>query len=175
MRNTDWGFWAMMVMIILLLLSTIFLPACASLKEKPPKPVPPSSVEEMYKAARTSNWLVTLSILGIAGGIFATLNGQKWGMAVVVSCSVALFMSLAVSRFAFWLALCGLIGSVGLCIVSIVVRKRALVQIIKGGELFKKNPDIDFNHAQTVAQKSKSTRRIVQNIKTDLKLKGEIK
>jgi hypothetical protein len=186
MNKIDWVFWGIIVLLAACLLVGIFVSGCAILQPKP-KPVIPiktlvKPTVQLWYAAKASNWLVTMSILGIAGGVFATLNGQKWGLAVVVSCSVSLFMSLAVARFAWWMAVCGLFGSVGICITSILSRKRALVQIIKGGEILKKNDaaygivsaKAAFNNAQAEAQKSKSTQKIVQKIKSDLKIKGEI-
>jgi len=177
MNRYDWGFWAMIIVLILLLLSGIFMPGCAAIQHRDaPIIVAPTSAVQLWQAAKASNWLVTMSILGIAGGVFATLNGQKWGMAVVVSCSVSLFMSLAVAKFAWWMAVCGLLGSIGLCAVSILIRKRALVEIIKGVQYFRdteiEHDRLDFELIE--AQKSKSTQKIVQNIKADLKVKGEI-
>lgn len=180
MNKFDWAFWVIIAMLAALLISGIFTSGCAVLEQQHRKipTVAPTPAEQMYRAAKDSNWIVTISILGIAGGVFATLNGQKWGMAVIISCSVALFMSLAVARFAWWMAICGLLGSVGLCVASIMSRKRALVEIVKGVQSYR---DV-FNHQSvasldsrlTEAQKSKSTRKLVQNIKSNLKAKGEI-
>lgn len=176
--------WFAIGVIIFFILAAIFLNSCALLQPGKPKPVePPLPIDTIVKpavqlwyAAKTSNWLVTMSILGIAGGVFATLNGQKWGLAVVVSCSVSLFMSLAVARFAWWMAICGLFGSVGLCIASILARKKALVEIIKGVQRYKDKAD-ERSKAyikDDLLDQSKSTQKIVQNIKSDLKVKGEI-
>lgn len=177
MNKIDWAFWAIIAVLIVLLLSGIFTPGCAALQRRETPTVAPKPAVQMWQAAKDSNWIVTISILGMAGGVFATLNGQKWGMAVIVSCSVALFMSLAVARFAWWMAVCGLLGSVGLCVVSIMSRKRALVEIIKGVEKLKEGGASDREHVNVVLaleQKSKSTRGLIQNIKADLKIKGEI-
>lgn len=184
MNKIDWAFWGIIIALTALLIAGIFTSGCALLQQQQRKDtlvVAPSPGVQMWQAAKNSNWIVTISILGIAGGIFATLNGQKWGMAVVVSCCVSLFMSLAVARFAWWMAICGLSGSIGLCAVSILSKKQALIEIIRGGQRFKeeqlkvKTVDLaeSFNIYQACNQ-SKSTQKIVQNIKTDLKVKGEI-
>lgn len=177
MNKTDWGFWAIVTVFALMLLSWIFMPGCAVLQREETPIVIPAPGVQLWQAAKSSNWIVTLSILGIAGGVFATLNGQKWGIAVVVSCSVSLFMSLAVARFAWWMAICGLLGSVSLCVASIMSRKRALVEIIKGVQIFKKNelePDAIRHLRGELSQQSPSTQKTVKKIKSDLKVKGEI-
>lgn len=182
MNKIDWVFWGIVIlMAAFLIYFCINAAGCAILQSKP-KPTIPTEVlikpaVQLWYAAKASNWLVTMSILGIAGGVFATLNGQKWGLAVVVSCSVSLFMSLAVARFAWWMAVCGLFGSVGICIASILTRKRALVEIIKGVQKIKKGyaivEQIVANNILAKEQ-SKPTRKIVQKIKVNLKAKGKI-
>jgi len=169
------GSWIAIVIIIIA--AIWFIWGCAVPQPKQPVPIiAPTPAVQIWQAAKSSNWIVTISILGIAGGVFAALNGQKWGMAVIISCSVALFMSLAVARFAWWMAICGLVGSVGLCMASILARKRALVDIIKGGQKFKKNfgaegekyfTTHEFNRIQDSIQ-SKSTKKIVKKIKEKL-------
>jgi len=140
----------------------------------------PTAGEQLWKAAKSSNWLVTLSIIGIAGSVFATLNGSKTGIAGIVACSVSLFMALAVARFAWWMALFGLAGSTALVAASIIARKKALVEIIKGIEHIKiAGSDTNLVREGTVNNQlsnnqSAPTQKIVQEIKTDLKLKGEI-
>ena len=168
MNKTDWGFWAIIAVLALTLLSWIFMPGCAVLQSKPAPIVAPTPANQLWQAAKASNWLVTMSILGIAGGVFATLNGQKWGMAVVVSCSVALFMSLAVARFAWWMAICGLFGSVGLCVASIMSRKRALVEIIKGVQDYRNTIDTRHIDMELDHQQSEPTKKIIKKIKEKL-------
>jgi len=140
----------------------------------------PTAGEQLWQAAKSSNWLVTLSIIGIAGSVFATLNGSKTGIAGIAACSVSLFMALAVARFAWWMALFGLAGSTALVAASIIARKKALVEIIKGIEHIKiAGSDTNLVREGTVNNQlsnnqSAPTQKIVQEIKTDLKLKGEI-
>ena len=168
MNKIDWYFWGIICMLAgYLIVLIIAMSGCAVLQPRPSSVsiVAPTPAIQIWQAAKSSNWIVTMSILGIAGGVFATLNGQKWGLAIVVSCSVALFMSLAVARFAWWMAICGLFGSVGLCIVSIMSRKRALVEIIKGVQDYRGT--IDTNHIDTDLDnnQSESTKKIVKKIK----------
>jgi len=117
---------------------------------------------------------VTLSIIGIAAGVFALVNGSaKLGMASIASASVSLFMSLAVARFALWFAVFGLIGSVASALFSALARRKALMEIIKGVQISRENehaPVLDHE----LGRQSKITKVIVNSVKNELKLRGEL-
>jgi len=140
---------------------------------------PPTPGVQLWNAAKRSNWLVTISILGIAVGVFALVNGSvKLGTASIASASVSLFMTLAVARFAMWMAVFGLIGSIAAALFSIFVRRKALVEIIHGVQVAKKKslrPSVPSLINKSLAkEQSITTKKIVNNIKNQLKLNGEI-
>jgi len=139
--------------------------------------VAPTPVVQLWKAAKNSNWLVTASILGMAAGVFALTNGAtKLGMASIASASVSLFMSLAVARFALWMAVFGLIGSVLAALFSILARRKALVEIIKGTQELKSlTPDKEKANEILANNQTSITKQIVQVVKNGLKLSGQIK
>lgn len=182
----EFTFW---VIVFLLIMVTLITSSCATLRGvgtdlgivKPPTTIlaeVPEPGRQLWNAAKKSNWLVTISILGIAGGVFALANGSvKLGSAVIASSSTSLFMALAVARFAVWMAVFGLIGSVAAALFSILVRRKALVEIIRGVQYFKKyeaNTN-SVHHLKTeLKQQSQTTKRIVGNLKNELKLAGEI-
>jgi len=105
--------------------------------------------------------------VGIAASVFAFLNGNKLGLAGVAACCVSLFMALAVARFATWMAVCGLIGSVAASAVSILIKNTALKEIIKGVQNYRHTTanltciDKDLSDAQ----KHESTKKIVKKVK----------
>lgn len=139
----------------------------------------PTPQQQLWNAAKKSNWLVTVSILGMAAGFFAFLNGSKLGIPCIGASGISLFMALAVARFAVWMAVFGLIGSVCATLVSVLVKKKALSEIIQGfqyvkNELIPKKKRSEANQIMAEAQKNKSTKKVVQNVKTSLKLKGSI-
>lgn len=177
MNKIDWIFWSAIAAILICFIVAA-ITGCVTLQQREPVPViPPTPATQLWQAAKGSNWLVTLSILGIAAGTFATLNGQKWGISGIITCSVSLFMALAVARFAWWMAVFGLIGSVLLCVASILLKKRALVEIICGAQEIKKYAPLDkYTKVNKILEdkQSKSTQKIVKKIKTNLKIKGEI-
>lgn len=167
------------------LILILLVAGCACLgwpNTSPTTPTPtPTPLEQLWNAAKQSNWLVSLSILGIAAGVFALMNGSKIGIPAAIASCVSLFMTLAVARFALWMAVCGLMGSVAICAASILLKNKAIKEIIIGvqlakGEVGKQWSDRvqAINESQKVAQKSKSTQKLVQQIKGNLKVKGEI-
>ena len=139
--------------------------------------VAPSPTVQLWRAAKNSNWLVTASILGMAAGVFALTNGAtKLGMASIASASVSLFMSLAVARFALWMAVFGLIGSIAAALFSILARRKALMEIIKGTQELKSlTPDKEKANEILANNQTSITKQIVQVVKNGLKLNGQIK
>jgi uncharacterized protein YceK len=138
---------------------------------------PQTPSDQMWQAVKKSNWMITVSILGVAVGTFALLNGSKVGLPAIVASCVSLFMSLAVARYAGWMAVCGLIGAVAACAVSILVKNKAFVEIIKGvQEVKNKVTTISKDAVNDVlaGTQSKLTQNLVQKVKSTLKLKGEI-
>jgi hypothetical protein len=137
---------------------------------------PETPQQQLWQTVKKSNWLVTLAIPIIALGAVAMFNGAaKLGMSAVIFGAVNLFMALATARFALWMSVFGLIGS-GLAVAaSILAKNKALKEIITGVQKYRKT--IDTNHIDSelnAAQESPTTRKIVQTIKTNLKLKGTL-
>lgn len=147
--------------------------------------VPEDSKAQLWTMVKKSNWTITLAIPIIALGAVAAFNGMvKLGMSAIIFGSVNLFMGLATARFAIWMAVFGLVGSIVAVVASVLVKNKALQEIVWGGQLFKKEmettgwPSADtkngsikdcFNANQAVAQASSSTRKLVQCIKKKLK------
>lgn len=160
-------------------LMSIFLSGCTVSvgqrnNEEPVITEAPTPVTQLWQAAKKSNWLVTISVLGIAGGVFALANGAgKLGTATIASASVSLFMALAVSRFALWMAVFGLIGAVAAVGFSILVRRKALIEIIKGVQKYRKGPAPIVLQTE-LGKQSSTTKAVVGNIKNQLKLKGAL-
>lgn len=143
--------------------------------------VVPTPAKQLADAARKSNWLVTACIFGIGLGVFAMMGGStKLGMAAIASSSVSLFMALAVSRFALWMAVFGLIGSAAAALFSILARRKALFEIIKGVQNYKSAERLNLDESTVdllrnrLKEQSETTKKIVGNIKNNLKLAGKI-
>ena len=145
----------------------LFLVGCAT-----PQPIIPDldPTQTLTKVVFQTNWIATVSIVGIAISAFTFLNGNKTGIAGMVACFVALTMTLAVARYAQWLAIGGLVGSVGLMVYSIFTKDRALKEVVQGGQKFKlceKGQKNLFNEAQAYVQNPQTT-KLVKKIKKGL-------
>jgi len=175
-------FYEIIFIVLIVLLFIVILSGCSMFKsQKSKSPVftkPPTPGVQLWQAAKKSNWLVTLSVLGMAGGVFALANGStKLGYSCIAASGVNLFMALAVARYSAWMAVFGLIGSVSAVLFSILVRRKALVEIIKGVQILKKPPHVPGQIQPNVILgdlQSKTTKTIVGNIKNELRLKGKL-
>ena len=185
--NTGLESWKIIIGVLILILFMVGMMVITSgcsmpwsqEKTEPVLTEPPSPVKQLYDAARKSNWLVTISILGMAGGVFALMNGSaKLGTACIASASVSLFMALAVARYAAWMAVFGLVGTALAASISILARRKALVEIITGVQKFKDgypdNADSKQNLQSKLGRQSSTTKKIVSGIKSGLKLNGQI-
>jgi len=134
----------------------------------------PDPANQLWNTVKKSNWFIALSIPIIAFGAVAMFNGmKKLGISAVIFGSVNLFMALATARFAFIMAVCGLIGSVAAVVASILVKNRALKDIICNVQDIKnlaKNDNVDIvfqdKIKETLARQVKSTKKIVNDIKS---------
>ena len=136
----------------------------------------PTAAQQLFKAAKNSNWLVTISILGIAAGAFAFLNGSKIGLPCIGASCISLFMALAVARFSTWMAVFGLIGSLASVGISVLVKNKAVKEIVMGTQIVKDSQEINSSIVNDilVENQTKSTQKLVQSVKSKLKLEGKI-
>lgn len=150
--------------------------------QKPAQITPPETPQQqLWHTVKKSNWLVTLAIPIIALGAVAMFNGAaKLGMSAVIFGAVNLFMALATARFALWMSIFGLIGS-GLAVAASILSKNwALIDIIRGAQKLKEASSSNLPFTNKTAngilakEQSPTTQRIVQTVKTNLKLKGEL-
>lgn len=145
--------------------------------------IPSSPAAQMWKVVAKSNWVVTICLLGFGGGVFAYANGMtKLGLSVILSCVATLFFGLAIHRFPTWMAVFGLVGAIAAAAASLIMKNRAIVEIIKGGQAFKKDIKSlestaylgDNFIAKQKQEQSPTTQKLIKKIKGDLKLKGQI-
>lgn len=132
--------------------------------------------ESLFDAVKGSNWLVTFSILGMAAGVFAMLNGSKMGIPAIVACAVSLFMALAVARFATWMAVCGMVGACAAVAISVIVKNRALKEVVGNVRDIKESASnggskkvLCKDIKSTLLKQTKSTQKLVGKIRTKLK------
>jgi hypothetical protein len=68
-----------------------------------------------------------LMVGGVVVSIFALLNGSKMGYAGVIACLVGLTLSLAVVKYANYLAIGGLVGAIGALVASLFNKQVGIV------------------------------------------------
>jgi len=158
------------VIVLLMCIAIQFLSGCALC----PQPVeetiiPTTSQEALMIAVQKTNWLVTISILGIAASAVALFNGSKNAIPIAVGCFVALTLSLMVARFAYVLALGGTVVSVALSVYGIYVKSKAIKEIVAGVQKYKNERMTDGpTLRERLAKQSPSTKTIVKEVKAKL-------
>jgi len=137
-------------------------------------PAVPTTALAVINNIKSTDWLNTLFLLAFVGSIFAGLNGLKAGWAGAAASLAGIAMKGALTQlWIYWILGVLLVAAILLVAASILMRKKALVEIIRGAQNLKKLVQAD--DAKILAEpQSKPTQKIVADIKTDLKLKGVI-
>lgn len=133
--------------------------------------------EETSKVALYSrlNWLSIASIVGIAIAAAATVNGSRLAMPIFAGCVASLGVSLAVMEYAGFLAIGSLISAVCIFVYSILIKNRAVKELITGAQKLKEiNGNSELGSKVLFDGQSVSTRKIVNRIKDTLKLQGKM-
>lgn len=170
------------VLTAFLFIMTIYLIIIASGCSVLQKPKPDADLpaaynpgQEIVKVIRTTNWYASLCIGGMVLGVFAGLNGCKWGWSAVAACAFGLYMSIATARYAQAMAITGLVGSLLLSLVSILTRWKALKEIIAGVQEYRDNKGAGVKIDDALGNnQSYTTQKLVKKIKDKLKLNGRI-
>jgi hypothetical protein len=129
--------------------------------------------ETLTKVVFQTNWLATVSMIGICLGVAAFVNGQKLAIPIIVACGVGLFLSLAVARYAAILAFGGLVLAVGIVVYAVFSKNKAIRQLVATVDVARENlpEDADkklFGDENCVikgAIQSGTTTRIVKRVK----------
>ena len=172
--------WIVAILFLIILMSP--LSGCSILRPATSiDPIKPGT-ELLVKTVLKTNWLMTVAIIGVGAGFFSFLNGNGKGLKIMSACFVVLSLVLAISQYAAWIAGIAMAGAVGLMIYTTVTRNRALTEIVKGGEEFRRDvnenslidtgllPLIDktFKNNHNFFQ-SPATKKLVKYIKENLK------
>ena len=169
--------------VILMLLILITVSGCSAIGSKSGDILDKDNISmnptaKMYEVVSKSNWAVSLCLIGFVISVFAFLNGSKVGLAGMGASAAGMFMGLALARFAMWMAVFGLIGSLVAGLASILAKKKALTEIIvsvqKVREGFQVGGTVTANSVDDVLEisQSKTTRKLVAAEKHKLKLKS---
>ena len=158
---------ALVVMVVMCVVLFVVFTGCASVPAN--ELIPDTAGKVLTKFVLAPDLFFTLTIIGVMAGVFAFLNGQKIGIPLIITCFVGLSMKLAVVRFGFWIGLLGAIGNIMLLTYTIVIKNRALREIVTGVEVYRENSieHDDFDSIIGVNQ-SESTEKLVSKVKETL-------
>lgn len=160
----------------------IVLTSCHASERCPDRPpvIPDTVTKILYQTLYRMNWLVTLSIIGIAISVAAFVNGSKAALPIGMGSLAALGMTLATIRYAQWIAFCSFIAALLIFVATVLKKNIALKQIIVGVQKVKdyyatkEGISRENTNNLLTAKQNKDTTKLVLNTKTDLKLKGLI-
>lgn len=150
----------------ILLIVCIFLLCGCSLLPMREVTTEPTSV--LTKVVMEHNWIVTVSILGIAFSVMAFVNGNKYAAVVFIGSCTALGTTLAVIKYANVIAIASLAAAVVVFITTILKKNHAIRDLIWGIEKVKA---VEYPHQRKevnkVLEKSQvnGTKTIVHQVK----------
>lgn len=159
----------------------LLISGCATLPvtKVPVKPTPTTAI--IWQTISSTDWLMSVFLIAIVCAIFAGLNGVKAGWAGAFAAFVGILLKAALSNAWIYVAAgLVLVGCILLLVASIIWKNRAFVDILKGAQAVK-NYAVEQLNANRVGinkmlsdEQNPSTQKLVQQVKSDLKLKGEI-
>jgi len=165
--------WAIIILAFLVLYVIVCISGCQQAYRKPEPERPPTYFE--IHIVKHLNWMVLVSIVGVALGIAAMLNGAKYAVPLIVGCLGSLGLSIAVATYSKYIAIYAFIVAGVVFIYSVFLKDRALKEIVTGGENFKSKcllPAPTENYAAKEMFKrahnnvqSKTTQQMVKKIK----------
>lgn len=171
------GYWAAwIVATITVIVMSIILSGCAHpMTEIVTTPSSWRGWESTMKVVAKSDWVVTFCLLAFFSGVIATaMDAKKIGISIIFASIMTLFLGLAVHRFPTWMAVIGFIGSAGACVMVVLKRKKALIEIIKGVQNYRdKRYALDSFDNDLRREQSSSTKNIVKKVKKCLRKKEE--
>jgi hypothetical protein len=149
---------------------------CATLPPIADHAVTPAAVSKFTAAVNSANFLIPLSILGVAAGVTVLFLGlPKIGIPTVLGSLTALVLTLVTNRYAYLLAAAGILVVVGVVITVIVLQyrriKTALAEVVKGVQAVKSmasSPTPEQINTVLQGEQSSATEKLVQEVKAGL-------
>ncbi len=157
---------------IFLILMTLAMIVIGCGPERPPlDQIPLTPTENVLKAMQSTNWLVTIGILGVGLSVFAMFQGWKQAVPTMLGFIAVLVLALTVARWGIVIGFGGLVLLFGYVCYHLFVRGRALKEVVdtveyyKGVARFGHIPDEHTKNMIKTTVQSPSTTKIVSTIK----------
>lgn len=168
-----------LVLMTLILSVILFFSGCALFQPRSDKGsitnLPTTPKEAMFQTLTKTNWLFTLSVVGVGAGFYAFLNGNSKGIQIMASCFVVLSLIIGVTRYSTVIAAIAMIGAICLMIYSTWIKGKALREVVSGVQgvrtIAAKKTVID---AYLSGAQSKTTKAIVKKIKATFNLQESV-
>ena len=134
--------------------------------------LPETPKQQMFQTLAKTNWLFTLSVVGVGAGFFAFLNGSSKGLQFMAACFVVISLIIGVTRYSAVIAVLSMIGTVCLMLYSILVKRKAFKEVVTGVQSIRRRftereDEQQILNALTLTQ-SKTTKAIVKAVKNKL-------
>ena len=159
--------------LLLFLLFIVCAGGCSLFQMSPADKIaslPETPKQQLFQTLAKTNWLFTLSVVGVGAGFFAFLNGSSKGLQFMAACFVVISLIIGVTRYSAVIAAIAMIGTACLMIYSVLVKGKALREVIDGVQNIREEVttnkyvvDAALNEAQ-----SKTTKAIVKIVKGKL-------
>lgn len=166
-----------MICWVCFLIVAVLCLSCASTPVTTTQPTEINTTHQIImKTISSTDWLLSMLLLGSVAGIFAGLNGIKSGWIAVLSCIGGMVLKASLtSTWVYWC--CGFlfVGSILVATASVLWKNKAIKELIMSAQYLKQAvPDKErvkeiFNLTQT-----KDTKALVTSVKNNLKLNGTI-
>ena len=162
----------------LLLICAFALPGCSIFQASPADKIaalPETPQQQLFQTLAKTNWLFTLSVVGVGAGFFAFLNGSSKGLQFMAACFVVISLIIGLTRYSAVIAVISMIGAACLMVYSVLVKRKALREVVQGVQIIREehgqagddDPFFALNGVLSSTQ-SKTTKAIVKAVKEKL-------
>jgi len=136
-----------------------------------------TNTDVIYKTIKSTNWVLSFLLLGFVLGLIGSfgLGFKRIGLVTSGACIAGIFLSAAISNTWFYIG-AGLVvfASVLIVIAGILMKNRAILDLIVGIEYVRDDLGNKGIAKEILKEHQRpQTQRIVQEVKTNLKLKKE--
>jgi len=156
---------------IFLILVTLTMVLIGCTEQPPLNQIPLTPTENILKAMESTNWLVTIGILGIGISVFAMFQGWKQAVPTALGFITILVLALTVARWGIVIGFGGLILLGGYVGYNFFVRGKALKEVVNTVTYLQGVSETNNSEQtkDTIKEKvqSPSTTKIVSGIKGD--------
>lgn len=175
----NWKEWLIPLLIAVILIIVALNSGCSLFQMSDADKIaslPETPQQQLFQTLAKTNWLFTLSVLGVGAGFFAFLNGSSKGLQFMAACFVVISLIIGITRYSAVIAIISMIGTVCLMVYSVLVRNKAMREVVSGVQKirdFPIDPTVRNDLAGAVVNllgstQSKTTKAIVKAVKGKL-------